>query len=59
MEMEVGTGPAQGMSVSHHKPFQRVIFNHPQINTKVALAVEVDNFSALFQQRVLDFIAGE
>jgi inosine-uridine nucleoside N-ribohydrolase len=59
VEMEVGIGPAQGMSASYHKPFQRMIFNHPQINAKVALDVEVEGFSQLFQERVLGLIAGE
>ena len=58
VEMEVGDGPAQGMSVSHHKWFQRAIFNHPQTNAKVALHVEVERFHEIFQQRVLDFIRG-
>jgi inosine-uridine nucleoside N-ribohydrolase len=59
VEMEVGTGPAQGMSVSYHKAFQRMIFDHPQINARVALDVEVDKFSQLFQERVLGLIAGK
>lgn len=58
VEMDVGAGPAQGMSVSYHKPFQRVIFDHPQTNARVALDVEVDRFTALFRERVLDSIAG-
>lgn len=56
--IEVGDGPAQGMSVSHHKPFQRMLFRHPQINSRVALEVDVERFEALFQKRVLDRIAG-
>jgi purine nucleosidase len=59
VEIEVGTGPAQGMSVSYHKPFQRMIFDHPRINARVALDVEVEIFSQLFQERVLGLIAGE
>jgi inosine-uridine nucleoside N-ribohydrolase len=58
VEMDVGTGPAQGMSVSYHKPFQRTIFNHPDINARVALDVDVEKFSQLFQERVLGLIAG-
>jgi len=58
VEVEVGDGPAQGMSVSHHKWFQRAIFNHPHTNAKVALEVEVERFYELFRQRVLDLISG-
>jgi purine nucleosidase len=58
VEMEVGAGPAQGMSVSYHKPFQRMIFNHPDINARVALDVDVEKFSQLFEERVLGLIAG-
>jgi inosine-uridine nucleoside N-ribohydrolase len=59
VEMEVGDGPAQGMSVSHHKAFQRAIFDHPKINARVALEVDVTKFSQLFRERVLGLIAGE
>ena len=59
VEMEVGAGPAQGMSVSYHKPFQRMIFNRPDINAKVALEVEVDRFTQLFRDRVLGLMSGE
>jgi inosine-uridine nucleoside N-ribohydrolase len=59
VEMEVGAGPAQGMSVSYHKPFQRIVFNQPNINARVALGVDVENFNALFEERVLGLIAGE
>ena len=58
VEMEVGDGPAQGLSVSYHKPFQRVVFNRPEINAQVALDVQVDKFSELFRTRVLGLIAG-
>jgi hypothetical protein len=47
------------MSVSYHKPFQRMIFNRPDINAKVALEVEVDRFTQLFRDRVLGLMAGE
>ncbi|NND44082.1 MAG: nucleoside hydrolase, partial [Xanthomonadales bacterium] len=57
VEIEVGDGPAQGMSVSYHKPFQRVVFNRNDINARVALDVDVERFSAVFRERVLDFIA--
>ena len=57
VEIEVSDGPAQGMSVSYHKPFQRVIFNRQEINARVALTVDVERFSTLFRERVLDFIA--
>jgi inosine-uridine nucleoside N-ribohydrolase len=53
VEIDIGDGPAQGMSVSYHKHFQRVIFNHPKINTRVALAVDVNRFTKLFEERVL------
>jgi purine nucleosidase len=56
VEIEVGAGPAQGMSVSHHKAFQRAIFNHQHSNASVALNLEVDRFSSLFDQRVLGLI---
>jgi inosine-uridine nucleoside N-ribohydrolase len=59
VEMEVGAGPAQGMSVSYHKPFQRIVFNQPNINARVALDVDVEKFNALFEERVLGLIAGE
>ena len=58
VEIELGDGPAQGMSVSYHKPFQRVIFGRPDINARVALDVEEARFTDLFRERVLDFIAG-
>ena len=58
VEIEVGDGPAQGMSVSYHKPFQRVIFDRQEINARVALSVDVERFTAVFRERVLDFIAG-
>jgi inosine-uridine nucleoside N-ribohydrolase len=57
VEIETGNGPAQGMSVSHHKSFQRSIFNHPETNAKVALDVEAEVFAERFRKRVLDFIA--
>ena len=57
VELELGMGPAQGMSVSYHKPFQRVIFNQPQTNARVALDVREEKFAALFRERVLTPIA--
>lgn len=57
VEIETSNGPAQGMSVSHHKPFQRSIFNHPKTNARVALDVEAEVFAERFRTRVLDFIA--
>jgi inosine-uridine nucleoside N-ribohydrolase len=57
VEIETGNGPAQGMSVSYHKPFQRTIFNHPEINARVALDLETEVFAERFRKRVLDFIA--
>jgi purine nucleosidase len=59
VEMESGHGPAQGMAVSHHKAFQRAIFNHPETNARVALDVEAESFTELFRTRVLDFIADQ
>ncbi|MBW2385955.1 MAG: nucleoside hydrolase [Deltaproteobacteria bacterium] len=59
VEIEIGHGPAQGMSISHHKPFQRVIFDHPETNAKVALDVEAEVFAELFRKRVLGFIGNE
>jgi purine nucleosidase len=59
VEIEVGEGPAQGMSVSYHKPFQRTIFGRPATNARVALEVAVETFEELFQKRVLGFIGGE
>ena len=56
VEIETGDGPAQGMSVSHHKPFQRWIIRHPETNAKVALVVDVARFNEVFQSRVLDRI---
>ena len=47
------------MSVSYHKPFQRIVFNQPDINARVALGVNVEKFNALFEERVLGLIAGE
>lgn len=58
VEIDVGGGPAQGMSVSYHKEFQRIIFNHPDTNARVALGVDVDRFNQIFEQRVLGLIAG-
>lgn len=58
VEIEIGSGPAQGMSVSHHLPYQRAIFGHPETNAKVALKVDVERFHELFRARVLDWIAG-
>jgi purine nucleosidase len=57
VEMEIGDGPAQGMSVSYHLPFQRVIFQHPETNARVALDVDAERFHELFRSRVLDLIA--
>lgn len=59
LEMEIGPGPTQGMSVSYHKLFQRIIFDRQDINAKVALDVEVDRFTSLFHQRVLNQIANK
>ncbi|MDG2047703.1 MAG: nucleoside hydrolase [Halioglobus sp.] len=59
VEMEVGFGPAQGMSVSYHKPFQRIIFNRPKVNAKVALSVDADRFTQMFRDRVLGLMAAE
>ena len=58
VEMEIGSGPAQGMSVSYHVPYQRAIFGHPETNAKVALQVDAERFDELFRRRVLDWIAG-
>ena len=52
-----GITVVQGMSVSHHKPFQRTLFNHPEINARVALDVEAEIFAERFRKSVLDFIA--
>ncbi|MEM9404410.1 MAG: nucleoside hydrolase [Acidobacteriota bacterium] len=57
VEIETSDGPAQGMSVSHHVPFQRILFRHQETNAKVALEVDVERFYAVFQERVLDVIA--
>jgi inosine-uridine nucleoside N-ribohydrolase len=57
VEIEISNGPAQGMSVSHHKPFQRSIFNHPETNSMVALDLKAEVFAQRFRERVLDFIA--
>ncbi|MDP6376080.1 MAG: nucleoside hydrolase [Pseudomonadales bacterium] len=59
VEIETGDGPAQGMSVSHHKRFQRAIFGHAETNARVALDVEAETFSNLFRDRVLAFILNE
>jgi purine nucleosidase len=59
VEVEVGAGPAQGMSVSYHKPFQRMLFNRPHINAKVALDVDTEKFTQLFRERVLGLMAGD
>ena len=59
VEIEISNGPAQGMSVSHHKDFQRNIFNHPETNARVALDVEAEIFAERFRKKVLDFIADE
>jgi inosine-uridine nucleoside N-ribohydrolase len=59
VDIEIGDGPAQGMSVSYHKPFQRAIFRHPETNARVALDVEAERFAGLFRERVLSFIGGE
>jgi inosine-uridine nucleoside N-ribohydrolase len=56
VDIEIGDGPAQGMSVSHHKPFQRWIVGHPDTNASVALDVDVARFNEIFQERVLDRI---
>ena len=58
VEIETGPGPAQGMSVSYHKLFQRMIFGHPETNASVALDVDVERFAELFESRVLQAIAG-
>ena len=57
--IETGDGPAEGMSVSYHKAFQRIVFQRPNINAKVATEVNIDRFNSLFQERVLDRIAGK
>ncbi len=54
--IETGDSPAQGMSVSHHKRFQRIIARHMETNARVALEVDADRFHALFKTRVLDFV---
>jgi inosine-uridine nucleoside N-ribohydrolase len=59
VEMEIGHGPAQGMSASYHKLFQRIVFERTEINAQVAVDVDVDKFYAIFQERVLDLIAGK
>ncbi len=58
VEIETGSGPAQGMSVSHHLLYQRAIFGHRETNAKVALDVDAERFHELFRRRVLDSIAG-
>lgn len=58
VEMETGHGPAQGMSASYHKAFQRTVFNRTNINAKVALDVDVGRFTELFSNRVLNLISG-
>ncbi len=50
-------GPPEFL-LSKNKAFQRMIFNHPDINARVALDVDVEKFSQLFQERVLGLIAG-
>ena len=57
VEIETSNGPAQGMSVSFHKPFQRALHGRPEINARVALEVDVERFYQVFQERVLDRIA--
>ena len=57
--IETGNGPAQGMSVSYHKAFQRIVFQRPNINAKVATEVNIERFNSLFQERVLNRIAGK
>jgi purine nucleosidase len=56
VEIETSNGPAQGMSVSHHKAFQRAIFNHPETNSSVALDVRTDTFYEIFRNRVLGLL---
>lgn len=54
--IEAGDGPAQGMSVSHHVPFQRAILRQKELNAKVALDVDAARFASMFKERVLDAI---
>jgi inosine-uridine nucleoside N-ribohydrolase len=56
VEIEVGSGPAQGMSISYHKPFQRMVFNRPETNARVALDVQAEVFAEIFRKRVLGLI---
>lgn len=59
VEIDTSEGPAQGMSVSYHKAFQRVVFSRPTINAKVALDVDVSRFAATFKARVLDALEND
>jgi len=56
VEIDAGDGAAQGMSVAFHKPFQRWIIGNPEPNANVALDVQADRFSEVFNARVLDRI---
>lgn len=56
VEIDVGEGPAQGMSVAFLRPFQRWIIGNPGPNASVARDVNVERFSQLFNARVLDRI---
>lgn len=54
VEIETGTGPAQGMTVTHTNDVLRQLLVGRDPNADVAIDVDVDRFSTRFAERVLD-----
>ena len=54
VEIETGTGPAQGMTVTHTNDVLRQLLVGRDPNADVAIDVDVDRFRTRFAERVLD-----
>ncbi len=55
VEVETGTGPAQGMTVTHlNDALRQLLTGGREPNAEVAVEVDVDGFMDRFTQRVLD-----
>ncbi len=54
VEIETGTGPAQGMTVTHSNEVLRQLLVGRDHNAAVAIDVDTERFAARFAERVLD-----
>jgi purine nucleosidase len=54
VEIETGTGPAQGMTVTHSNEILRQLLVGRDHNATVAIDVDTERFAARFAERVLD-----